>query len=93
MTPWLWVYVTLFGAIAACEVYGVWFRPAKNDTISELVAYLFRTDTVAGWWALMALIGTAAVWFPGHCRRLAQERRRREGVALVVVQSDAHDKP
>lgn len=78
MTGWFWVYATLFGAIAACEVYGVWFRPAKNDTISELVAFLFRTDTLAGWWALMALFGTVAVWFPGHTRRLALERKARD---------------
>lgn len=79
MTAWFWVYATLFGTIAACEVYGVWFRPAKNDTISELVAYLFHTDTLAGWWVLMALFGTVAVWFPGHTRRLALERRARDG--------------
>ena len=86
MTAWFWAYSALFGALAALEVYGVWFRPAKNDTISELVAWLFRTDSLAGWWALMALFGTVAVWFPGHTRRLALERKAREAEAVKAAE-------
>ena len=71
MTRFYLAYLVLFAGLAALEVYGVWFRPADKDTISELFGYLFRANTTAGWWFLMALFGTFAAWFPAHARRLA----------------------
>ena len=65
-------YLVLFAGLAGLEVYGVWFRPADKDTISELFGHLFRANTMAGWWFLMALFGTLAAWFPQHARRLEQ---------------------
>ena len=78
MNGYYLAYALLALGLAGLEVYGVWFRPASEDTISEAVAALFRTQTLAGWWVLMALCGTVAVWFPGHTRRLAMRRRDRQ---------------
>lgn len=77
---WFWVVWLLVGA--GFEVWAVWFRPAQDDTLSELAATLFRTGTTAGWFALMILMGFLAAWFPGHTRRLAQ--RRAEARILVL---------
>ena len=78
---WFWTGWLLAGAVF--EVWAVWFRPADSDTLSEWFAATFRTGTVAGWWVLMALLGTVAVWFPGHTRRLALQRKER----LKVIES------
>lgn len=87
MTRYLWFWTCWLIVGAAFEVWAVWFRPADQDTLSEWFAATFRTGTVTGWWVLMALCGTVAVWFPGHTRRLAQRKRP----ALTAVKSDADD--
>lgn len=81
MTRHLWFWAAWFVVGAAYEVWAVWFRPATEDTLSEFVAHLFKSGTVAGWWALMFVMGTLACWFPAHTRRLALERKARDVAA------------
>jgi hypothetical protein len=57
------------------EVYGVWFRPAHYDTLSETTMLAFRVDTTFGYGALWGLMLFLAAWFPAHVRVLAKDGR------------------
>ena len=79
MSPYLGGWAAWLVAGAAYEVWAVWFRPADQDTLSELAAHVFKAGTMTGWYALMLLMGFLAAWFPGHARRLALERKAKAG--------------
>ena len=66
----------------ALEVYGVWFRPAPFDTLSETTLVVFRVDTSRGYAALWGLMLFLAAWFPAHVRKLGKDGRL-----------DAHKRP
>ena len=88
MSRYLWFWVVWLIVGAAYEVWAVWVRPAGDDTLSEFTAYLFKAGTMAGWYALMILMGFLAAWYPAHVRRLAQSKRAK---VVVVVKPDDTD--
>lgn len=71
-------WLLILGAAGVLEVYGVWFRKAPHDTLSETTRWLWRTDTTAGAWAFRSfwfLFGV--VWFPAHIVKLFKQRGTR----------------
>lgn len=75
MSRYLLFWAVWLMAGAGYEIWAVWFHPADDDTLSEFTAYVFKAGTVAGWIALVFLMGFLAAWYPAHVRRLAQRKR------------------
>lgn len=69
MTRYLWFWAAWLTAGAVFEVWGVWFRTAPGDTLSEFTARVFRSGTTAGFAALTALMTFLLLWYPIHTRR------------------------
>ena len=88
MKPYLMFWVVWLLVGATYEVWAVWFRPAGDDTLSELTMYLFKAGTMWGWYALMILMGFLAAWFPGHVRHLAQMKQAKTKVTVTVEADD-----
>ena len=57
------------------EVYGIWFRPAPWDTLSETTLLAFRVDTTGGYAVLWGFMALLLAWFPRHVRALARDGR------------------
>lgn len=85
MNRYLWGWVAILVVAVAYEVWGVWFRKAPGDTLSELTAHVFRSGTAVGFAALMALMTFLLLWFPIHTRRFDKRP------PLAAVKTDADD--
>jgi hypothetical protein len=66
-----WTLWLLVGASVEC--LAVWVFDKPDDTFSEWTWTLFHANHKAGWFALMALVGFIAAWFPNHVRNLRKK--------------------
>jgi hypothetical protein len=75
-----WIVILVLAG--ALEAYGV-VHPAKDDTLSEVSRWIWRTDTFWGKWLFRLFWAAFALWFGPHIVKIERATARKMAVKAI----------